>query len=263
MKIGIDAGGALIKIAYYENDILRVKTFSIREWKQVTQWLTILPPDALLHITGGRGALLQRQMQQQSYLIDEFQSLVDGVRFLIKQEKAIPLDEEVILVSVGTSTSIFHLTSDAYVRLLGSGIGGGTLMGLGTIISGNGSFRSIIEQAAKGNNKASDLLIKDIDSSKNTSFVGEWTAANFGKVYEADRASTNDYMASLIQMIGETIVTFAVQAAITHHIHKILFVGSTLNSNEPLKKVLTSFQPMLSNRSFWKKGHMRERSVHY
>ncbi|UJL45617.1 hypothetical protein KFZ58_14620 [Virgibacillus sp. NKC19-16] len=140
-KIGIDAGGSLVKLAYEERGQIHVKTYSIEEMDQLLNWLRFISPDAVLYLTGGKSGYLQSVVQQSSHQIDEFEATAEGTRFLLKQEKNI-FEEDFILVSVGTGTSIYHVTANAHERLLGSGIGGGALMGIGHSLQGKVIFMS-------------------------------------------------------------------------------------------------------------------------
>ncbi|WP_010647990.1 pantothenate kinase [Oceanobacillus massiliensis] len=150
-----------------------------------------------------------------------------------------------ILVSIGTGSSIFHVTAADSERIAGSGIGGGTLMGLGSLIAGNKDFAALTQLASKGNHEHSDLLVKDIYAPNEPPVPGSLTAANFGKAHVNSSATVEDHLAALMQLIGETILSLAWQAAVSKQIRQIIFVGSTLTGNTPLKNVLGSFQETL------------------
>ncbi|WP_170138900.1 type II pantothenate kinase [Oceanobacillus chungangensis] len=241
-KVGIDAGGSLIKVAYEENGELIFKTFS--EVDILLTWLKDLSPDAELYLTGGKSAHLHKFVRHRSHLKEEFQAIIDGTRFLLEQEQE-SLPDNFLITSIGTGTSVFHVAGESHNRLFGSGIGGGTLMGLGMLISGKVKFHDIIALAESGNRQHSDLLVKDIYTPGDAPLLGDLTAANFGKAHLNAQATNEDHLASLIQLIGETIISLAGQAAVATGSEKIVFVGRTLNENEPLKKVLSSFQAML------------------
>ncbi|WP_449355333.1 type II pantothenate kinase [Virgibacillus natechei] len=244
-KIGIDAGGSLIKLAYEERGQMHVKTYSMEEMDQLLNWLQFISPDAVLCLTGGKSGYLQSVVQQSSHQIDEFEATAEGTRFLLKQEKN-RFDEDFILVSIGTGTSIYHVTANAQERLLGSGIGGGTLMGLGHLITGKSDFHELVDLATEGSYTGSNLLIRDIYAPNEPPLLGDLTAANFGKAHLNKDATKADHMAGLIELIGETLILLSTQAANAEQVGRVVFAGSTLNGNEPLKDVLCRFQDMLS-----------------
>ena len=243
-KIGIDAGGSLTKIAYYDQGKLHVKTYPNEQMKALIEWLQIISPHAKLLLTGGKSGYLKHHVKQETSLIDEFQALVKGTRFLLQEEKG-SFHHEFILVSMETGTSIFHVTSDGFERMLGTGIGGGTLMGLGKLISGKNNFLELIELARVGDQQQSDLLVRDIYAPHDPPLLGDLTAANFGKAHFNQDAKASDYMASLIQLIGETTLLLAHQAASLKQVGKIVFIGSTFNGNSSLKNTLESFEDMM------------------
>ncbi|WP_052345789.1 type II pantothenate kinase [Paucisalibacillus sp. EB02] len=244
-KIGIDAGGSLVKVSYQEQGKLHIKTFSNLELEKVAQWLVILAPDAQLVITGGKAGQLKNLLSNESYIVEEFHAVTNGTRYLLVQEMGI-LHEDFILVNIGTGTSIFHVKSDSFERILGSGIGGGTLMGLGHLITGKNDFSSYTAMAEIGDNRNSDLLVRDIYAPNEPPIFGDLTAANLGKVHLNEAANENDYLASVMQLIGETIILLAGQAAMLKQVSRIVFVGSTLVNNIALKNVLSRFKDTMS-----------------
>ncbi|MGJ9457900.1 type II pantothenate kinase [Oceanobacillus sp. CF4.6] len=240
-RIGIDAGGSLIKLAYEESGRLHVKTYPNQDREQLLRWLASVAPDATLHVTGGKSDYLTTDATQRIRQVDEFKAIIEGTRYLRNQEKHSPSNEYTV-VSIGTGTSIFHVTPAHSERLSGSGIGGGTFMGLGSLITGEKDYLKLVELAAKGNHKNSDLLVKDIYAPDEAPLSGELTAANFGKAHDNGSATTEDHMAALLQLIGETIILLAGQAAVAKNMQEIVFVGSTLDRNKTLQDVLSSFQ---------------------
>lgn len=242
-RIGIDAGGTLIKLAYYEHDKLHVKTYPNHQSKELIKWLQLVSPNALLRLTGGNSGHLKENVNQKLEIVDEFQAIVSGTEFLLQKE-TVHAPREFILVSMGTGTSIFHVTADGFERMFGSGIGGGTLMGLGNLLTGKSRFGELIELASQGNYQKSDLLVRDIYSGSDAPLLGDLTAANFGKAHVNDKADDHDHMSSLIQLIGETTLVFAQQAAIIKQARTIVFVGGTLNDNKPLQNLIKRFEDM-------------------
>ncbi|WP_051359315.1 type II pantothenate kinase [Paucisalibacillus globulus] len=244
-KIGVDAGGSLVKIAYQEQGKIHIKTFSNRELEKVAEWLVFLAPDAELVITGGKAGQLKKLLSNDSRLVGEFHAVTKGTRYLLEQEMS-NRQEEFILVNIGTGTSFFYVEKDSFERVLGSGIGGGTLMGLGHLITGKNDFSSYITMAEKGDNRNSDLLVRDIYAPNEPPIFGDLTAANFGKVHVNEAANENDYLASVMQLIGETIILLAGQVARSKQVNRIVFVGSTLVNNKALKNIFSSFKDAMS-----------------
>ncbi|HLR53020.1 MAG TPA: type II pantothenate kinase [Candidatus Avamphibacillus sp.] len=243
-KIGIDAGGSLTKVAYHEQGKWHVKTYPNDKMRELIQWLQMISPNAHLYLTGGKSEYLKNTVKQNGTIVEEFKALTEGTRFLLHKENT-EVNDEFILVSVGTGTSIFHVTQQGFDRLLGSGIGGGTFMGLGKLISGKSNFQELVELANTGDHEKSDLLVRDIYAPNEPPILGSLTAANFGKAHFNMEAEIQDHMAALVQLIGETLLQLAYQAASMKQVEKIVFVGSTLTGNASLKEILRGFQKMM------------------
>ncbi|MFC3041786.1 type II pantothenate kinase [Virgibacillus xinjiangensis] len=245
VRIGIDAGGTLTKVAYEEKERIHVKTYPNGQMERLLHWLQFTFPETRLVVTGGNSSLIKENSGHQVETVDEFTALTDGTRYLLTEEKLDAI-KDFILVSIGTGTSIFRVTPDSYERLLGSGIGGGTWYGLSIRLTGERKFPELVKLAKDGDRSRNDLLVKDIYSGGEAPPIsGELTAANFGKAHIMEDATPADHMASLTQFVGETLIMLAGQAAAAQEVETIVFTGSTLNGNIPLKNVLSGFQDML------------------
>lgn len=242
-KVGVDAGGSLVKIAYKESSRFHYKIYPIEEFDKVINWLNIFNSDTIIHLTGGKSHLIKEKISQESVLIDEFEAMTMGAKILLDESKK-SLDTSFILASIGTGTSIYYVQNGNYERLLGIGIGGGTFIGLGSIISGTTSFHKLVELAAQGHKDKVDLLVKDIYAPGPAPLLGELTAANFGKAHR-NYTNKSDQLASLVQLISETIILLISQAAANKQTNTVVLAGSTLDGNAPLKAAFSSFQNML------------------
>lgn len=104
-RIGIDAGGSLIKIAYEEEGRLRLKTYSAKQIDEVVQWLEMIAPEAALHVTGGRAEALKASNKSIS-ILKEFKCVIEGTKYLLLKENKLP-KTDYLLVNIGTGTSFF------------------------------------------------------------------------------------------------------------------------------------------------------------
>ncbi len=138
--IGIDAGGTLIKAAYFENDRLHVKKYTYKESDSFFSWLQFISARPQFIMTGGRAAQLQSRLSLDSCrIVGEFEAVPEGVRHLLKQDRHL-LREGFILVNIGTGTSIHYISNTESERMAGTGIGGGTLSGLAALMTGEQDF---------------------------------------------------------------------------------------------------------------------------
>ncbi|MEW9050173.1 MAG: type II pantothenate kinase [Neobacillus sp.] len=238
-KAGIDAGGSLIKVVYEEQERMHYKKYQINELDQVMSWLKMISPDQIA-LTGGKAEYIKQQYFPYAVVVPEFQATCEGALFFLKVKRENPF----LLVNIGTGTSWHVIKGKHYERLLGSGIGGGTFTGLGSLLTTTSDYFKLTELAEKGDKGNVDLLVNDIYESSDTPINGELTAANFAKGKKVEQSEA-DRMASLSNMIAETITLLTLQTASLHLIKDIVMIGSTLTGNPALKKGLRFYLNMV------------------
>nr|WP_313637165.1 hypothetical protein [Paenibacillus sp.] len=91
-------------------------------------------------MTGGKAALFESFMIRKPLRIVEFEATCRGVQYLLN--KFDPKQQEYVITNVGTGTSLHHVGKSKHERIGGSGVGGGTLLGLAHLLRvlGNGGF---------------------------------------------------------------------------------------------------------------------------
>lgn len=135
--------------------------------------------------------------------------------------------DEAIIVSMGTGTAFIYADGrrDHYEHLGGTGMGGGTLTGLGKKLLGVESARSISELALKGDLTKIDLFVSDItERDISPTLTTDVTASNFGNV--SDLASKEDIALGILNMVFETVGMLAVFAARMRGLKDIVFIGN-------------------------------------
>ena len=134
--------------------------------------------------------------------------------------------DEAIVVSMGTGTSIIHASKDGNVHYFGgTGVGGGTVVGLSRRMLGMDSISHIVEIAKDGCLDNVDLRIKDMyDKKSSISLAENMTAANFGKL--SDMASPGDIALAILNMAFETAGMLAIFAARSKNLKDIVLTGN-------------------------------------
>jgi type II pantothenate kinase len=150
--------------------------------------------------------------------------------------------EEAIVVSMGTGTAINHakrVGNGHEIKYLGgTGVGGGTLVGLSRKLIGVDTIEHIEKLAAEGNLDNIDLRIKDIAQNRSYHGINEnLTAANFGKV--SDMATGADLALGISNMVAETIAMLSIFAARSYNIRDIVLIGN-LTTIAPIRNVFES-----------------------
>ena len=175
-------------------------------------------------MTGAGSAFLDRPLYEglDCRTVPEFNSVGLGGLYLSNLDEA-------IVVSMGTGTALIHAkhtengTDIEYLG--GTGVGGGTLVGLSKKILGVDTVEHI-EQLCEGGNLANiDLRIKDISSKDLYEGVNyELTASNFGKL--SDLANKHDIALGIVNMVTETIGMMAIFAARNYGLKQIVLTGN-------------------------------------
>ena len=133
---------------------------------------------------------------------------------------------EAIVVSMGTGTAMVHAVKGGKLNYLGgTGVGGGTLIGLAKLLLGMENINHVYDLAAKGDLNKIDLKIRDITNKDILPGMPDMmTAANFGKVSEL--ATNSDKALGIINLVFETIGMLSVFAARNHSIGDIVLIGN-------------------------------------
>ena len=150
-------------------------------------------------------------------LTPEFKSIGLGGLYLSKFKEA-------IIVSLGTGTALVHAQEGKAPEYLGgTGVGGGTLVGLSKKILGVNKVETVDELARLGDINNIDLKIRDI-SKKDIGLSSQMTAANFANVSET--ATQNDFAMGLINMVFETVGMIAYFASKPYGLKDIVLTGN-------------------------------------
>ena len=136
--------------------------------------------------------------------------------------------DEAIVVSMGTGTALMHAKREngktVTEYLGGTGVGGGTLLGLSRKMIGVDTIEHLQQLCEGGDLSNIDLRIKDLTSDNSFQINDEITASNFGKL--SDMATHNDIALGIANMVGETIAMLAVFAARSFKIKNVVLTGN-------------------------------------
>ena len=168
--------------------------------------------------------------------VSEIKAIGTGGMFLSRQDN-------IILANIGTGTAIIEARKDRITHLGGSGVGGGTILGLAKKLLSLSDFKDVMELAVSGNLDPVDLLMEDIMVMDLGFLNNKSTASNFGKML--DTARNEDIALGIINMVYQVIGMLAVFAARSRNIGKVIVTGS--GSHNPLgQKILAEITNMHS-----------------
>ncbi|MEY8348023.1 type II pantothenate kinase [Bacillus cereus] len=255
--VGIDAGGTLTKIAYFDEDnTLHFEKFYSHEQNKIKNWLHNNTYIRKLSITGGKAeqfhTLFSGEYQIES--LPEFEATLAGVHYLInKQDHSI---HNFVLTNIGTGTSIHYVNNKQYIRAGGTGVGGGTIMGLAKLLTNVDRFEEVIKHAKLGSRQNLDITVGDIYNGILSPIDNNLTASNFGKaaIHESD-GNHSDLLATLQGLIGEVVTALSLQFAETKNLDHIVYIGSTLSNNTHLQEIIGSYTVYQNKKPIFLQDH--------
>ena len=199
--IGVDLGTSGTKLAargpqrlsFQRRPTVRGETLAARAVEQFLDWAEI-PRNEVdrLVLTGVRTSFFTRPLLGlPTFTVPEFEAIGRG--------GMIAGVERVLVVSMGTGTALVMAGPEGCAHLGGSGIGGGTLSGLGLLLLGEGRPDRIGQMALRGRPEKVDLLMGDICRVDLPNLQRDMTAANFGHV--APDAAPEDIALGLVTLV--------------------------------------------------------------
>jgi type II pantothenate kinase len=135
-------------------------------------------------------------------------------------------DEPTLVVSAGSGTAAIAARGDQYAHVTGTGVGGGTLLGLSRLLLDTVDHHEIDALAQKGDANGPDLSIGDVIMGPIGVLPPDVTAVNFGRLarHQLD-VSREDIAAALVTLVGQTIGIVAINAANAQQMNRIVVIG--------------------------------------
>ena len=133
--------------------------------------------------------------------------------------------DQMIVVSMGTGTSLVRVDGDDIRHIGGIGMGGGTLLGLSQLLLHTSDIAKVERWAQDGHPNAVNLTIGDICNGSLNGLFPEATASLFARAHQ-DTVSRNDIAAGLIHMVLETIGSCAVLSQLNGGLKDFVLIGN-------------------------------------
>ncbi len=152
---------------------------------------------------------------------------------------------DMIVVSMGTGTTLIEVRGDSVKHLGGLGIGGGTLLGLAQLLLGTNDPVQVSEMAEKGNLTNINLNIGDISARPLPGLPMNATASLFGNLNNL--ASQEDIALGLIWTVVQTIGSATVLASKSNGIKEFVMIGN-LTKVTQTRWVFDSLEPLYNVR---------------
>ncbi len=228
ITIGIDIGGSTTKIVGLSNNQI-VTPMRVRANDPITSLFGAfgkfidqnrinLSKIEKIMITGVGSSYIDRPIYGiPTGRVEEF--LANGLGGLYMAQLS-----SAIIVSMGTGTSIVRAEKEKIEHIGGTGVGGGTIIGLASKMINIRSIENIIKKAAEGDLKNIDLMVGDITKAALPGLPPETTASNFGKI--SDIAETGDIALGILNLVFQVIGMNAIFATKNDNVKDVVLIGN-------------------------------------
>ncbi|MCX8161528.1 MAG: pantothenate kinase [Candidatus Bathyarchaeota archaeon] len=243
LYLGVDIGSSITKAVALEG-------------KNIVGFTSIATTDPIAAASGAIGKLLA----EHGYELEDILRIAvtgGGARFLkVRELFGIPLtmvDEveaiglggialtgkrRALVVSMGTGTAMVVVEGygGSIKHIGGTGVGGGTLLGLGRLLLNKHSVEALENLAEKGDPRRVDITVADIAGGPVGIVPGEATASNFGKV--SDEARDEDIAAAIFNLVGQVVGVLAVFASKIYGMERDIVAVGKLTSSKLIVKAM-------------------------
>lgn len=227
VNIGLDIGGSTTKIVAMTDDKVIAKcvvkatdpiTSAYGALGRLTDENGIILSDISgINITGvGAGHIQDQLFGIKTKVVQEFDAIGLGGLYLSEKDHA-------VIVSMGTGTAYLDASKDKVRHIIGSGVGGGTIVGLCNATLNIDDANKLSDMARRGDVTSVDLCIGDISKDEIPGLPKDITASNFGKA--ADDLSREDKAAGIFNLVYQTIGSMSVLAAKNSNLKDIVLTG--------------------------------------
>ncbi len=246
MIAGIDIGGSTTDAVLLDGGELRVVTIELTDpvaaaagalGKLVSQNGLALDQIASVAATGAGARTLPDSLLGRPVIkVDEFTAIGVGGSTLAGRDSA-------LVVSLGTGTAIVSVRGARIEHVGGTGVGGGTLLGLARHLLGVSRIDTLEAMAARGDLSRINLTVGDIAGGPLGDLPPGSTASNFGKV--GSDPTPEDKALAIINMIAEVVAVLSLSHARACG-HKEIVLTGKLTRTIQFARRFPPMEPMLS-----------------
>ncbi len=225
MILGIDFGSTTTDFVLFSNGKL-MKSFSFPKISNKSIESKISCPDLnfplskikKIAVTGGHSSKISSSLLGIPVAhVSEIDAIGFGGAVLSNLKKC-------AVVSMGTGTCIVFHNGRKNLHIGGTGIGGGTLTGLSSLLIETQVPEKINSLACKGNPEKINLLVREAIGSGIGIVPGNATASNFAKISSRKK---QDLAAATARLVSESVAVASVFAASSVSQKRIVFIGKT------------------------------------
>jgi len=235
MDISIDFGITVTDIIRRDEDVLSHQMTLSKEEPSLSLLKQLLPDIDFksdvnfLAVTGGKHLNLGDEIDSTKIIhVNEIDAVGEGAMNLSGLNNKSPT----IIVSAGSGTACILAQNGNFVHCSGTGVGGGTVLGLSKLLLGTTNPDEIAKLAKEGSESGVDLILEDVVSGPIGELPSDTTAVNFGKISKLDsEISKQDIAAGIVNLVGQTAARIATSVATTFNAKEIVVVGRSPSFN--------------------------------
>lgn len=223
-KLYLDVGTSKIKILY--NNESEVITNKIEKYK-LNEYLFNLTNQRKIDFIYATGSGIHKiKTDKELIILDELKCNGYLAKYL-KLDKA-------LVVNIGTGTSFVEYDNGNVNHKIGTGIGGGTLLGLSKRLLNSDNIEYIEKEAMEGDLSKINIQIRDIYNEKISWLKEDITVSNFAK----DGFKSQDVSFGIHSLVIEPIMSIA-KAAYKEG-YTVIFSGGVVN-NECIRNLIKMY----------------------
>lgn len=183
-----------------------------------------------LAVTGGRHRLLPDEINGIALTrVGEIAAIGRGGQ-AVAEQLGVVTSTPLLVVSAGSGTATVFAHAETYQHVSGSGVGGGTLLGLSRLLLHTVEPQEIDALALAGDPNGADLALRDVITGPIGSLPPDATAVNFGRVGKFDiSVSREDLAAALVTLVGQVIAVTAINSARARNCQHIVVIGHLID----------------------------------
>lgn len=223
--LSIDRGASNTDFAVVDSDyrILFKRCIETRQWNRILDTYkeihNEMSPDYFVFT--GSSNNMPSEIAGLFFLADEMESIAFGGAHAASRERC-------IIVSMGTGTAVVLFDYGKVSHVGGTGIGGGTIQGLGKLLIEETDPLIMNQLASKGKASELNLVLSDIGYSEVGFLDNDLTVSNFGNLKSRGKP---DSAAAIQCMIAEVVGVIASLTARQYHLEEdIVITGNLSNS---------------------------------
>lgn len=252
MFVSIDFGGSTIDVVFWRKDanfeISEIRSFErenlfsgkSENFEKIFEVLDLsLEGVKKIFVTGGKSKFLPETFAHIPIVkISEIHAIGQGGYFLLHHDPILEKyrqEPKFLVVSMGTGTCMVTLKQpqgilEKVVHAGGTGVGGGTFLGLAKALLHETDIRTLKKLFTTGDKNRVDLSVQEIIGSGIGKVPSEATAAHLAKLFHPAHQreinfSRSDVAAGIVNLIGQTIGLIAIFAAQASKASAILLTG--------------------------------------